>query len=278
MDPITIALLLAVVVLGTKTGRGAVSNGVRSGYKATGWRTPGQAIIHHTGKGGAWIGRWTAKGARAARTGIVERIKDRWHRSRKADTAPVDAVEPSESPPLDPVTFPDFYRTYGDGAPPGGPNNGMPSLEEHRRQVVEERERLIKEREQAEPAKAVEPVAPPTVVPSTTRRPIVSRGSSRMSRLSINLEKPTSDAEFLEDCQLMADTMRILAEQVSEWAQGVAALGLPTSVTEPLNAIGEGLSEAAAGAARAATRFEEEFEDARDVAAKGMIITGQDAA
>jgi hypothetical protein len=35
---------------------------------------------------------------------------------------------------------------------------------------------------------------------------------------------------------------------------------------------------AATGAARAAQAFEDEFEDARDVAARGMTITGQDAA
>ncbi|MFB9890454.1 hypothetical protein [Planobispora takensis] len=99
-----------------------------------------------------------------------------------------------------------------------------------------------------------------------------------MSQLLINIEPPSTDAEFLEDCRTMADCLRTLSEEISNWAEGVAALGLPPSITQPLAAIGEGLSEAATGALHAAARFEEEFEEAREVAARGITITGQDAA
>lgn len=42
--------------------------------------------------------------------------------------------------------------------------------------------------------------------------------------------------------------------------------------------LSEGITDAADGAAKAAAAFENEFEDARDVAARGMHFTGQDAA
>lgn len=256
MDPITIALLFAVVVLGTKTGRGAIRNGVSSGYKATGWRTPSQAIVHHSGRGGEWIGRWTAKGARAARKGIVSRIKDRWRRFRKTSDAP------AELPPLDSVpTFPDSYRSFGDGAPSGLPDPAPnPS---------------------ADPTAGVS--APPlSAVPATptapTRRPTLSKGSLTVSQLIINIEPPTTDAEFLDDCRSIAGVMRALAAEIGEWATGVAALGIPAEVTNPLAGIADGLAAAADGAMQAATRFEDSFEEAREVAARGMTITGQDAA
>jgi len=97
-------------------------------------------------------------------------------------------------------------------------------------------------------------------------------------RYAINLEAPTSDAEFLESCVEVGDVLRALASEIEEWAEGLKSLSLPTSVTHPLEAVAEGLGEAASGAARSAGAFEDEFEDAREVASRGMKITGQDAA
>jgi hypothetical protein len=53
----------------------------------------------------------------------------------------------------------------------------------------------------------------------------------------------------------------------------ITGKGLPSSVTTPLHAIPEGITEAAQGAGRAAAMFEEEFEEARDIAARDMKIT-----
>jgi hypothetical protein len=98
------------------------------------------------------------------------------------------------------------------------------------------------------------------------------------TRFAINLEHPTTDGEFLESCVQLGDALKSLADQIEEWADGLSALNLPRSVLTPLHQVSEGITDAADGATQAATAFENEFEDARDVAARGMTITGQDAA
>jgi hypothetical protein len=98
------------------------------------------------------------------------------------------------------------------------------------------------------------------------------------ARYVINLEPPTTDGEFLESATKIADTLKQLAEDITNWAEGVGALGLPQSVTNPLHQVGGGITDAAQGASQAATNFESEFEDAREVASRGMHFTGQDAA
>ena len=99
-----------------------------------------------------------------------------------------------------------------------------------------------------------------------------------MRRYSINLEAPTTDAEFLESCIQLGDVLKSLASEVSDWSEGLSGLHLPTSVLTPLHQLCEGIEEAATGASDAAKAFEDEFEDARDVASRGMHFTGQDAA
>ena len=98
------------------------------------------------------------------------------------------------------------------------------------------------------------------------------------TRFAINLEHPTTDGEFLESCVQLGDALKSLADQIEEWADGLSALNLPRSVLNPLHQVSEGITDAADGATQAATAFENEFEDARDVASRGMTITGQDAA
>ena len=98
------------------------------------------------------------------------------------------------------------------------------------------------------------------------------------TRYAINLEPPATDGEFLESCVELGDVLKSLAEQISNWADGLGALNLPASVLNPLHQVSEGITDAAAGATQAAKAFEDEFEDARDVAARGMHFTGQDAA
>ena len=98
------------------------------------------------------------------------------------------------------------------------------------------------------------------------------------TRFAINLEHPTTDGEFLESCVQLGDALKSLADQIEQWADGLSALNLPRSVLSPLHQVSEGITDAADGATQAATAFENEFEDARDVASRGMTITGQDAA
>lgn len=98
------------------------------------------------------------------------------------------------------------------------------------------------------------------------------------ARYAINLEPPSTDGEFLDSCTQLGDVLKQLAEQISNWADGLGALNLPQSVLNPLHQLSDGITDAAAGAAQAAKAFEDEFGDARDVASRGMHITGQDAA
>jgi hypothetical protein len=138
----------------------------------------------------------------------------------------------------------------------------------------------------AEPAAAADPApAPAGTGPITAppgARPAPARGRKEIrtmrQRYSINLEPPATDAEFLESCVQLGDVLKALAGEVSNWADGLSGLHLPTSVLSPLHSLCEGIEEAATGATSAAKAFEDEFEDARDVAARGMHFTGQDAA
>jgi hypothetical protein len=135
-------------------------------------------------------------------------------------------------------------------------------------------------------ASAPNPAASPaagTPPPAPAGAPTVpARGQKEVrlmrQRYSINLEPPGTDAEFLESCVQLGDVLKALAEEVSNWADGLSSLHLPPSVLSPLNNLCEGIEEAATGAAEAAKAFEDEFEDARDVASRGMHFTGQDAA
>ena len=120
----------------------------------------------------------------------------------------------------------------------------------------------------------------PASTPTTATAPAgAERSTTSMStRFAINLEHPTTDGEFLESCVQLGDALKSLADQIEQWADGLSALNLPRSVLTPLHQVSEGITDAADGATQAATAFENEFEDARDVASRGMTITGQDAA
>ncbi|WP_329258725.1 hypothetical protein OG417_21300 [Actinoallomurus sp. NBC_01490] len=102
--------------------------------------------------------------------------------------------------------------------------------------------------------------------------------TATVARFGINLEPPTNDAEFLATLIDIGDALKAMAEEIEGWAESITGMGLPSSVTTPLHAIPEGITEAAQGAGRAASAFEDEFEDAREVASRGMKITGRDAA
>jgi hypothetical protein len=113
-----------------------------------------------------------------------------------------------------------------------------------------------------------------TSAPQGARREI----HTMRHRYAVNLERPSTDAEFLESTVQLGDVLKSLAEEVSEWADSLSGLKLPSSVLGPLHQVSEGIEEAATGAAQSAKAFEDEFEDARDVASHGMHFTGEDAA
>lgn len=127
------------------------------------------------------------------------------------------------------------------------------------------------------PETGTSPAPAPIPIPASAP-PGAERNRKPMNRYAINLEHPTTDGEFLESCIQLGDVLKSLADQIGDWADGLSALNLPSSVLSPLHQVSEGITDAADGAAKAATAFENEFEDARDVAARGMHFTGQDAA
>lgn len=98
------------------------------------------------------------------------------------------------------------------------------------------------------------------------------------TRFSVTLEPPRADGEFLDSCLWLGNVLTVLAGQVGDWAGQLADLNLPRPVLDALRQAAGSITGAAGGTAQAAKAFEGEFEDARDVAARGMHITGQDCA
>jgi hypothetical protein len=399
-DVALILLIAAAVSGGTKTGRRAASNFIRSAHQATGWRTPRKAAHHYSGKAGAAAGRLTASGARASRKAAgkagqhaVRAAGSRWDKRiadggtgpliwRARPQEPGTAGNGADSPGKNTGT-----GTGGDRAPacepgsarqpggesrppalgavarapdPHGPAGQKPAGSEwncfkagdepwkitrtgtisadngnltisgwvfrdprlpadadppvqwfnvggsgadvlHGHSVAELHKlshgdgctcpvsqvtslspgpiRAAKIPSGAEPAPGgTGPDTPGT--PGTVTAPAGARPQRKnmSARYTINLEPPSTDGEFLESCTHLGDVLKSLAEQVSNWADGLGSLNLPKSVLGPLEMISEGITEAAQGAAQSAKAFEDEFEDAREVASRGMHITGQDAA
>ncbi len=306
MDPLTLgalALLFAALTGGTRSGRSAVGNAVKAGYKATGWRTPGKALAHHSGSAGAATGRLIGKGARAGRvlagrsaraTGRATRrgavagrdgLAARWTKRRDADSTPrplLTLTRPrnstDDSPDVRPNTGPDAESgATPDARPTPRPNSAASGVATTQ----------VPTPDTSTPAR----LAPGLNAAATDARPVggstptpdaptgADRSTTPMARrFAVNLEAPTSDAEFLESCVELGDVLKALASEIEDWAEGLKGMNLPRSVTQPLDSIAEGIEEAASGASEAAQSFEDEFEDAREVASRGMKITGQDAA
>jgi hypothetical protein len=101
--------------------------------------------------------------------------------------------------------------------------------------------------------------------------------TSVMTRLAIGLGLPDTDGKFLQSCAQLGEVLRSLAGQISDWADGLAALNLPASVLDRLLQASGRLTDAADGMTKATAAFEEEFDEARDIASRGMRVTGQDA-
>lgn len=141
-----------------------------------------------------------------------------------------------------------------------------------------------------EPATAPDPAGDPEPAPvpdtpaadpapaanASPPRPV--RGHRRPARFPLRREPPGTDEEFLASCSEISAALAAVAEQVAGWADGLRALRFPVSVTGPLARGAIALAVASTGAGRAAAVFEDEFGDARDVAARGLRITGQETA
>jgi hypothetical protein len=269
-EVLAILFIVAVMTAFTKSGR----NFIRSAHQATGWRTPRKAAQHHSGRLGGLTGRGIAAGTRGsgkaakfagrgAVSGIGRLGKNRrpliplmWRgdpRDTENNGSGGSAPQAANATPVK-VTDPG-RRTPRQGAPgsplapvPGPDNSGTGT----------------------DPA----PVNPQVTAPAGAQQ----RRTNMTQRYTLNLEPPTTDGEFLETITQIADVLKSLAEQLGEWAADLGARKLPSSVTNPLQQVSEGIKEAATGASQSAKAFEDEFEDAREVAARGMHFTGQDAA
>ena len=98
------------------------------------------------------------------------------------------------------------------------------------------------------------------------------------SRVVLNLEPPTNDGELLEAATHAMGVLNGLADQFEQWADMLGSFNLPRPVLDAFAQIPDGLRTAAEGAHQGARLFEEHFEESRDVASRGLHITGQDAA
>jgi hypothetical protein len=111
--------------------------------------------------------------------------------------------------------------------------------------------------------------------PAATSPAAARPGRKRRVPVAVRLDQPGTDAGFLASCAQLREALASLADDVGEWAGGLAVLGLPAPVTGPLTQLAGSIAGAAAGAAQAAAAFEDEFAGARDIAARGMQFTGR---
>jgi hypothetical protein len=307
-EVLAILLITAALTAATKSGRHLV----KSAHKATGWRTPRSAMQHHSGRLGALIGRGVAASARTGRragthaalaSGRTARRAGqhaastagrRWQARAGTDAAraPLWRIRPAA--PAVGVSGEPTAGTADSGSVPGV--SGSPIGTDHAASGSSSSTTTTTTTTAGgtrTPAAAATSgdTSPPepgssgtgtSLAPADTTATVptgTERRSNRMTtRYAINLEPPATDGEFLESCVQLGDLLKSLADQIGDWADGLGALNLPQSVLNPLHQVSEGITDAADGAAKAATAFEDEFEDARDVAARGMHFTGQDAA
>jgi len=102
-------------------------------------------------------------------------------------------------------------------------------------------------------------------------------GRSARTRFALTLTPPATDADFLDSCARLGDLLAALAGQVSDWAASLTALHLPAAVLDRLHQVSDSVIVARAAATWTAQAFGGEFAGARDVAARGLRFTGQDA-
>ncbi len=300
-EVLAIVLITVALTAATKSGR----NLVRSAHKATGWRTPRKAMQHHSGRLGTLMGRGVAATARAGRRAGARGTRASGRAARRAGRHAASAAGrrwqvragTDGTRTLLWRTTPRASGTSNGGGPPAGTGNGG-STPAGNGAATSTRS--------AKPGGSTATVGgtgPPAAAPGGTPQPTATpagtgtglapapttlttsapagaeRSRKPMStRFVINLEPPATDGEFLESCVQLGDVLKSLADQIGEWADGLSALNLPQTVLNPLHQVSDGITDAAAGATQAATAFENEFEDARDVASRGMHFTGQDAA
>ncbi|WP_157431841.1 hypothetical protein [Actinomadura hibisca] len=92
----------------------------------------------------------------------------------------------------------------------------------------------------------------------------------------INLDPPTSDAEFIETSTDLQQFLLGVAAAVEDYTAEVMIRRMPAAVTLPLEQVGEEMVEASAAVQRGAMVFEVVFEEAIDLAAAGIKFTGSD--
>lgn len=93
-------------------------------------------------------------------------------------------------------------------------------------------------------------------------------------RYVVEFDAPETDAEFLATCLAIGDLLALTADRVDEWANELAARGVPGPVITQFEQAVADLDDAARAARRAAVNFADYFEDARGIAARGIRIIG----
>jgi hypothetical protein len=250
------------------SARGRRKLGKRTGAKVGGWagrqtRTGTAALGRAGGKGAAALGRASKRagvkvGDKAqARQSFRRPALDppvwwisRANRERRAAAEAAVEAEPEPTPP------------------PGRTRQFMKELRERAVRRAEADRKFFDFDSPLEPP----PTEPPPTEPTTTSK---EKGTTVSAA---EIEAPQTDGQFIEGCQQVAQQMKGLAEAVEEHAGTLVSMHLPQSVTGEIQAAAQSISEAAAHIVKAAQTFEAHFEDARDVAQRGMKFTGEEAA
>jgi hypothetical protein len=94
------------------------------------------------------------------------------------------------------------------------------------------------------------------------------------TELAITLDPPSTDAELLQSCARLGEALASLAGHVRAWTETLAPLRPAPAALDRLHQAADAIAEAASATARAADAFEDEFGDARHIAARGLAITG----
>ena len=110
---------------------------------------------------------------------------------------------------------------------------------------------------------------------STTSVPVHWCKPSQVEPMSL-LGPVATDGEFLDAVAVLTDLLALQAILISEWAGTLSAMNMPGTVVNPLRETSDRIRLASETAAQAARAFKEQYGGARDIASRGMRITGQD--
>jgi hypothetical protein len=106
-----------------------------------------------------------------------------------------------------------------------------------------------------------------------------ARGASvtPVTRPDMELGPPADDAEFLVMCAELRNGLHALNGQVGAWLEALYEIGLPDQVITHIRQAVTQVHQATLDITRLVNAFQDQFEDVRTAAARGLTITGHDS-